>query len=1413
MSDALPRLTSVPWQARVLGRQGVVCGAGLLVDRLHVLTCAHVVAAAVSVNPPPSTAPGGKVPLDFPARPELGVLTGRVVTETWAPESPTGRGDVAVLRLDEPLAAEVPIAPLRRAGAVADREVTVFGFPRGLDDGVWARGRIVGTGGPGQEWLQVDPADMVSARVEPGFSGAGAVDSETGSVVGMVLAVRRGSGTAWMLPVDVLIDYWPSLVDQLPRRLGHDPAHEDHWGPRGRGAEPYLRTGWYFTGRVAVLREINQWLAHPKPPARGLVVTGDPGAGKSAVLARLVTLAEPGSRREVPDHVLRRAGPGTVPEIGSIDVAVNAAGRTLEQVARQIADTLGVLAVEVGELVQALIDRGQPTVLVIDGLDEAVNSPRLLHGLINPLLTSPLPASTRLLIGMRRELLTSVRTGIRMLDLDDPTYLDPQDIVEYTAAYLLGTDEADQVGPYRGEPALAYEIAGAVARRAGGNFLVAQLSALELLSRTAPVDVNDRGWQERFPTTVADAMDSYLLRMGEALFQQGVPENIASPSAAVRWVRDLLTPLALAEGEGLVDDALWAELAGELGTRPWSAHDVRLLRTSPALSLCRSHRLEARGEVGWRLFHQSLAEHLVADYHARHGIDQPGMHDVVVRVLRSRLPGGPDAEWRRASSYTRLHLADHAAKAGRLQELVVDAGYLLAADPQRLIPHLSTLEDTRARQAAQAYLMAAPQLRADLPHIDRVNALRLTTRLAGVDWLASDLTQRCPQGWDAAWSYWRRPHPHQRVAMHGASAEEIAFGEVDGEPVLIGGGAMFRRSRHYDAAIRVWNLTTGSLWGPPLVGDLHELSGVAFGLTEGTPIAVGWGPGGSRDAILVESWDLRSRTRWRNPFVIGEQRPWTTLGRHGDRPVMLTGHVSGELRAWDLVDGSCIRTIAAHTGPVRRACFVPLDGVSVVVSTGADAVCRSWDLITGRLLVESRVPCEGEVTALSAGTVADRPCLLLGGGDGGVWSIDLGANPRPQAELLLHVNGSASDVCLGEIDGRPVALACDVHGFITVADLTTRPVRIRTLAGHDGPVLEVALGRQSGNRPVAITTGADGSVRIWDLSAWDDLGPAHDPLGKVESVSELTLPSGPAVIGVGQDARVRCWDLSSGRTLVHAARAHNDVRVVRAGELFARPIALTMSRDSAVEVWELSEAGPKGRVLLGSNLESARQSAGLLGGPGPNLACGMLFDRLVALVADHHGDVQVLDVLSGRRWALFRTGRDGGHPEPPSIAATVLQGRSVVAVGSADGTVNVLDLATGAPIGGPIRPGGRVYNVAIARVADRVLLACVSDYPSVVTVWDLTTRAQLGAPLAGHTAIATTVAIGDIESQLLIASGGEDRTVRIWDVASRRCTVLEVGCTIFSLAMGPGPTVVAGASFGVACFTMLQPDRTNSPPA
>ncbi|MCP4224698.1 MAG: hypothetical protein GY773_15270, partial [Actinomycetia bacterium] len=80
--------------------------------------------------------------------------------------------------------------------------------------------------------------------------------------------------------------------------------------------------GWFFTGRKGPTRRLLRWLENND---EGLyVVTGSPGAGKSAFLGHLAVLADPGSQTACRALGMLDAAPDLLPPSGLFDAVVHA---------------------------------------------------------------------------------------------------------------------------------------------------------------------------------------------------------------------------------------------------------------------------------------------------------------------------------------------------------------------------------------------------------------------------------------------------------------------------------------------------------------------------------------------------------------------------------------------------------------------------------------------------------------------------------------------------------------------------------------------------------------------------------------------------------------------------------------------------------------------------------------------------------------------------------------------------------------------------------------------------------------------------------------------------------------------------------------------------------------------------------
>lgn len=252
------------WRARVRGpAHSQVAGAATVLADGTLLTCAHVVEAALGLPPaqPTHNEPAGTVLVDFPhvAHGQYAEGEGAAAPSVRARVAPGGwlrhrpAADLALLEPERPLPPEAAgVAPRSCGTGELDCTVAVCGYPRAAPSGLWARAKVAGPGGPHPAWRQLDGLDRAAARVERGFSGAGVWDADHGGVIGVLAAVLVTGApdharVAWMIPSEALSEVLSEVLDDggggnrgvsAGRLGGGVPGNSAPSAPPGSDARP-----------------------------------------------------------------------------------------------------------------------------------------------------------------------------------------------------------------------------------------------------------------------------------------------------------------------------------------------------------------------------------------------------------------------------------------------------------------------------------------------------------------------------------------------------------------------------------------------------------------------------------------------------------------------------------------------------------------------------------------------------------------------------------------------------------------------------------------------------------------------------------------------------------------------------------------------------------------------------------------------------------------------------------------------------------------------------------------------------------------------------------------------------------------------------------------------------------------------
>ena len=238
---------------------------------------------------------------------------------------------------------------------------------------------------------------------------------------------------------------------------------------------------------------------------------------------------------------------------------------------------------------------------------------------------------------------------------------------------------------------------------------------------------------------------------------------------------------------------------------------------------CYGHRdVDLDGSTLYRLFHQGLADQLRAGVgEDATAVTGPGQAARVWQHLYAMIPAGPDGsrQWQHADPDLLRHAAQHAAGAGRLEDLLQDTGFLTYADPATLASLLAALPAGAADGAADAYCASyashsrqPPAARAQILAVDaaRYGNLHLAQRLSSA------------AIWQPAWATNQSRSARLRLTMtgHDGWVTAVAVGRAGDREVIVSGGG--------DGTVLVWDAVTGQP-GLPLTGHDGWVTAVAVG--------------------------------------------------------------------------------------------------------------------------------------------------------------------------------------------------------------------------------------------------------------------------------------------------------------------------------------------------------------------------------------------------------------------------------------------------------------------------------------------------------------------------------------------------------------------------------------------------------
>ncbi|MFG3021597.1 hypothetical protein ACGFZQ_24135 [Streptomyces sp. NPDC048254] len=900
--------------------------------------------------------------------------------------------------------------------------------------------------------------------------------------------------TAHPLPVTATVEDYDRLHRLLDTQTDSALAHFLRSGV----CSGFTELTWGFTGRAADRRGVARWAADPHTPGM-LIVTGAPGAGKSALLGNLMVHAYPAVGEEL--HAAGfadRLDPDLA--LPAVDAVLHLAGSTLDDVVGRLTTLLGVAPAEPGlalqERIAALrkaVEARASTVIMADALDEA-REPVLVAGLLREL--APL-TGVRLIVGTRPTAPTPV-VGHRP----------PGEVSRAPEGQTPGADPVLPSG--RGTRAASEELLDALGRDTGH----AQVHALERDAEAVHryVTRSLRGTPGGLSAEAVDGVADIVrerVESGDWEFLQASlvvqeiqqspellrPERLADLhrllahdqrglfNSAVGRIAEgfpqatpLLAALAHAQGRGLPRAGqLWATVAGALdpgGVAPADADIARLLHRAAAYVLLDGED----GHTVYRLAHRTFADKF---------LERSGPHEraavlrALVALAADRVEAAPDVP---LPGHLARHLSAYAAEAGP------DGWRELAGCPRVLdridVPALAgdvlsggmslTSEAGNAGRlpggvlgtVASAHLIrsASP---GDRPGLRQLGAARIT----------GEHTEAGPDAaWRVCWSRMARHFPHLPLDGHVRPVKELVT--WDAETTVLASGAE-------DGTVLLWEPWAGhapvAALPAPLRSSLLAMAALPPGGGHGPRLAV------AHNDRRVRIWDLGD-----TPAVHAET----------DVPTILTG-------------------MAAVPGP-RLAL------------TGTQGYVALWDFTRPTDRPRSGAEPAGRVHGVVS--VAQRRLVTVDeGGYVKVWDAS-GEAPRS----LVSGRPATPPTALAVLPGAPgVVRFASAHTEAAAGDAkAAAEVTFWTLTDdglaqdgeplHTGDSALTAIGAitGTGGGTRLVTAARDGSLYLWDPRTRTRTGVLREgasaPTVRILPVTGPTRVPLPAT-AARRDSAVRLW--------------------------------------------------------------------------------------------------------------------------------------------------------------------------------------------------------------------------------------------------------------------------------------------------
>ncbi|NET36944.1 MAG: NACHT domain-containing protein [Cyanothece sp. SIO1E1] len=511
-----------------------------------------------------------------------------------------------------------------------------------------------------------------------------------------------------------------------------------------------------------------------------------------------------------------------------------------------------------------------------------------------------------------------------------------------------------------------------------------------------------------------------------------------------------------------------------------------------------------------------------------------------------------------------------------------------------------------------------------------------------------------------------------------------------------------------DGVVRLWWVNTGEC-GKSLKVDEKYVFSAIFSVDGQRLLSSG-------NEHIIKVWDIRTEQCLMS--LEGHCERIRMLALSTDGETLISGSEDRTIKVWDIRTGQCLQTLAGHADKILSVAFNSQG--NLFASGSFDQTVKIWSMRTGQCL------------------------QTLQGHTSWVWSIAF----HPAGDLLAS-SGLDQQVKLWDVHtGQCVRTLQGYAQLIRSLALASNPDQPNPdTARPNNQATTVELDRS--RRQMLASGSLDGAIRLWEVQTGQLLKTLRGHQAGVWSVA--FSPGAQTLASSSEDHTIKLWDVQAGQCLKTLQGHQAGVLSVAFSGDVNSPILASGSEDHTIKLWQ-PQTGNCLRTL-----------------PGHQASIWSLAFNLQQTLLASGGIDDVAKIWDVRTGACLKT--LSGHQAWVTDVRFSPSGATLVST-SPDQTIRIWHVNTGECL--RILPVPRSYALCIAISPDERFLAGGGP-DNTIRLWDLHTG-ELLRTLRGHQNFVWSVAFSSTPilmmphrfSQIL-ASGGDDKTIRLWDVETGAC--------------------------------------------